>query len=93
MLEKPLLFSIKPGVVAAWNARTVVIIAPSDGSSPAMNCVLERHLGSLELSAGSSKFTPYLIYADRKSESRTVDFTFLCRRISVVAVTEHFDGP
>jgi hypothetical protein len=33
MLGKPLLFSIKPGVVAAWNARTVVIIAPSDGSS------------------------------------------------------------
>ena len=33
MLEKPLLFPIKPGVVAAWNACTVVIVAPSDGSS------------------------------------------------------------
>jgi hypothetical protein len=33
MLEKPLLFPIKPGVVAAWNARTVVIVGPTDGSS------------------------------------------------------------
>jgi len=33
MLEKPLLFPIKPGVVAAWNARIVVIVATSDGSS------------------------------------------------------------
>jgi hypothetical protein len=33
MLVKPLLFSIKPGVVVAWNARTVIIIAPIDGSS------------------------------------------------------------
>jgi hypothetical protein len=33
MLEKPLLFPIKPGVAAAWNARTVVIVATSDGSS------------------------------------------------------------
>jgi len=33
MLEKPVLFPIKPGVVAAWNARTVVIVATSDGSS------------------------------------------------------------
>ena len=32
MLEKPLLFPIKPGVVAAWNARTVVIVGPTDGS-------------------------------------------------------------
>jgi hypothetical protein len=31
MLEKSLHFPIKPGVVAAWNARTVVIVAPSDG--------------------------------------------------------------
>jgi hypothetical protein len=33
MLEKPLLFPIKPGVVAAWNARAVVIVGPTDGSS------------------------------------------------------------
>jgi hypothetical protein len=33
MLDKSLHFPIKPGVVAAWNARTVVIVAPSDGSS------------------------------------------------------------
>lgn len=33
MLEKPLLFPIKPGVVVAWNARTVVIVGPTDGSS------------------------------------------------------------
>ena len=32
MLEKPLLFPIKPGVVAACNARTVVIVGPTDGS-------------------------------------------------------------
>jgi putative transposase len=33
MLERSLHFPIKPGVVAAWNARTVVIVAPLDGSS------------------------------------------------------------
>jgi hypothetical protein len=33
MLEKSLHFPIKPGVVAAWYARTVVIVATSDGSS------------------------------------------------------------
>jgi len=33
MLEKSLHFPIKPGVVAAWNVRTVVIVATSDGSS------------------------------------------------------------
>jgi hypothetical protein len=33
MLEKSLHFPIKPSVVAAWNARTVVIVATSDGSS------------------------------------------------------------
>ena len=32
MLEKPLIFPIKPGIVAAWNTRTVVIVAPFDGS-------------------------------------------------------------
>ena len=33
MLEKPLHFPIKPGVVAAWNERTVVIVGPTHGSS------------------------------------------------------------
>jgi putative transposase len=33
MLERSLHFPIKPGVVAAWNARTVVIISTLDGSS------------------------------------------------------------
>jgi hypothetical protein len=33
MLERSLHFPIKPGVVAAWNARTVVIVAPLNGSS------------------------------------------------------------
>ena len=32
MLEKPLILPIKPGIVAAWHARTVVIVAPFDGS-------------------------------------------------------------
>jgi hypothetical protein len=32
MLEKSLHFPIKPGVVAAWDTRTVVIIALLDGS-------------------------------------------------------------
>jgi hypothetical protein len=31
MLEKSLHFPIKPGVVAAWDTRTVVIIALLDG--------------------------------------------------------------
>jgi hypothetical protein len=30
MLEKPLHFPIKPGVVAAWNASTVVIGTPRE---------------------------------------------------------------
>jgi hypothetical protein len=33
MLEKSLHFPIKPGVVGAWNDRTVVIVGPTDGSS------------------------------------------------------------
>lgn len=33
MLERSLHFPIKPGVVAAWNTRTVVIVALLDGSS------------------------------------------------------------
>src|SRR6202171_6093887 len=33
MLEKSLHFPIKLGVVAAWNAHTVVIVGPTDGSS------------------------------------------------------------
>jgi hypothetical protein len=33
MLEKSLHFPIKPGVVAAWNDRTIVIVGPTDGSS------------------------------------------------------------
>jgi putative transposase len=33
MLEKSLHFPIKPGVVVAWDARTVVIVAPFDASS------------------------------------------------------------
>jgi hypothetical protein len=33
MLEKSLHFPIKPGVVAAWNAHTVVIVSPTVGST------------------------------------------------------------
>jgi putative transposase len=33
MLEKSLHFPIKPGVVAAWNAHTVVIVGPTVGST------------------------------------------------------------
>jgi hypothetical protein len=33
MLERSLHFPIQPGVVAAWNTRTVVIVALLDGSS------------------------------------------------------------
>jgi hypothetical protein len=33
MLERSLHFAIKPGVVAAWRTRTVVVIALLDGSS------------------------------------------------------------
>jgi putative transposase len=33
MLERSLHFPVKPGVVVAWNARTVVIVALLDGSS------------------------------------------------------------
>jgi hypothetical protein len=33
MLERSLHFPIKPGVVVAWNTRTVVIVALLDGSS------------------------------------------------------------
>ena len=33
MLERSFHFPVKPGVVVAWNARTVVIVALLDGSS------------------------------------------------------------
>jgi putative transposase len=39
MLEKSLHFPIKPGVVAAWNAHTVVIVCPTFGSSARVRVV------------------------------------------------------
>jgi hypothetical protein len=50
MLERSLHFPIKPGVVAAWNSRTVVIIALLDGSSTRVRDVAtgEQHDVSVE---------------------------------------------
>jgi signal peptidase I len=50
MLERSLQFPIKPGVVAAWNASTVVIVAFLDGSSTRVRNVAtgEQHDTPLE---------------------------------------------
>jgi putative transposase len=52
MLEKSLHFPIKPGVVAAWNTRTVVIVGLLDGSSTRVRDVAtgeQHHVTAEEL--------------------------------------------
>src|ERR1700677_4676167 len=50
MLERSLHFPIKPGVVAAWSTRTVVIIGPLDGSTVQVRdlATSEQHVVSVE---------------------------------------------
>jgi hypothetical protein len=56
MLERSLHFAVKPGIAAAWNARTVIIVALLDGSSTRVRDVAtgEQHDAPVEELQGIS---------------------------------------